>query len=98
MTKWLDTLEGPEAEFWQLPLEQTIYPEETRRFWSLLRTGNATLTLVEDYFDLHADHPAALAVAADSLDNIMLQETDSMGAVEEGIKRVQELLRNSNRI
>ena len=89
MTKWLDTVEGSEARQWEMGLAQTRYPAQIDRYWTLVRQGEDTLKLAEDYIKYHEHVQANVAVAFNYLYDVMRFQTDQTQAMRSAVTAIR---------
>ena len=89
MTNWLDIIERTPNE-WEVPLEQTDYPERTAQFWERFRTASeAVKSAEEDIRSAPQGTPTSARAAAVAQLKLAIQEfTDMPDFV---LQRVDEL-------
>lgn len=83
MDKWLDVVERSPAA-WEVPLEQTFYPNETFAFWSTLREARATLKEAQQFGEEREWQVSEwIREGVDKLKAVLAYETDNLDVVRE---------------
>lgn len=59
---WLDVVEGPRGEKWQVPFEETHYPQEIDEFWRMVHEGRQRLDEAESMLAQVGNSEEATAV------------------------------------
>ena len=95
MQKWLDIVEGPHAAEWELPLDQTEYPQEIDNFWQELREARKAMRSAEWFIGDKANIPPDLVAALSRMKEVMRYETDDVDAVIQATRWLNEALGNA---
>jgi lipopolysaccharide biosynthesis glycosyltransferase len=90
MGRWLNILEGPEAEKWSIDLKHTRYPSQIDEFWKAQRFGRQTLEAVHESIKDLLKAPDSVRVAVQRLEVIMGAKTDKVDMVMKGVKDVKD--------
>lgn len=95
MRDWLEVVEGPGGDKWQVPLRQTSYPRRIDEFWELIREGRLRLhnapSLLRGRF---ATKEAEEAVQ--HLQDVMDYETDQIATMQAAIDTFDQVFSESN--
>ena len=96
MVKWLEILDSPEQEQWNIPLAQTKYPEDIEDFWSTVRDGKAAMAVELGHEKLSAAGlPENVRAAHDRLEYMLWSETDQPEAVRNATKELRTVVMKS---
>jgi hypothetical protein len=94
MARWLDTIETTPGE-WEIPLEQTDYPNRTTTFWTQFRAARDEVNRIRKQLQsaaaasLHGTVPAtARGAAVSRLENALEENADDLDLVRQ---RLDEL-------
>ncbi|KAK4942636.1 hypothetical protein LTR10_017583 [Elasticomyces elasticus] len=90
MEKWLNITSGPEQAEWELPVEETRYPKETKVYWNTLRYVRAVLNYAE--YREKKDSPAKdVKEAVEDLRVTFLYASDAYKKLKEKAEKVHKM-------
>lgn len=95
MRDWLEVVEGPGGDRWQMPLRKTEYPHRIEEFWELIREGRLRLNNAPSLLRGVAVTPEA-EEAIQHLQNVMDYETDQIATMEAAIESFDRAFRENN--
>lgn len=86
MSDWLDTVER-NKEDWSVPLEQTIYVNQTREYWETQREAKDLLSDGENWeADRQGNIPMAAKVTMEGLRFVVRYESDQLDSVRKAME------------
>ncbi|CAG8947378.1 unnamed protein product [Penicillium salamii] len=91
MAKWLDIVEMTPHE-WDLPLEETGYPDRTATYWSLFRSARNRIESVEKKIHAGESMPARTVEAVGILRKVLREESDNMDLIRKGLNALGALV------
>lgn len=94
MARWLDILEGPEQEQWEVPLNETRYAHEIDEYWSLLRDGKEAVEKLSQKPAQPTVLPEGVKEIYEHLLEVLWSETDQPDTVRNVTKELREATRN----
>ncbi|CAG8366382.1 unnamed protein product [Penicillium salamii] len=91
MAKWLDIVEMTPHE-WDLPLEETGYPDRTVTYWSLFRSARNSIESVEKKIHAGESMPARTVEAVEILRKVLREKSDNMDLIRKGLNTLGALV------
>jgi len=93
MDKWLNIVNGPGQAEWEIPLEETRYPNETKDYWNTLRYVRAVLNYAE--YRAQEDSPTEeIKDAVEDLRVTNLFASDAYKKLGEQAEKVHKMFEN----
>ena len=96
MIRWLEILEGPEQEQWEVPLNETRYPDEIDEYWSLLQDGKEAVEELSQTSGKSAVLPDGVKEIYEHLVEVLWSGTDQPDTVRNATKKLREAVKNTS--
>jgi len=96
MGRWVDRLENT-PEFYATPLENTTYPTEVELYWDRLKLAKTLMENAESHQGDTESGSKDLQKAKEDLNRTVTEHADESDKVEQGIKKLEDLIRWSDK-
>lgn len=95
MRDWLEVVEGPGGNKWQMPFRKTAYPGRIEEFWKLIRMGRLRIDDAPSLLrGIVATTEAEEAIL--HLQNVMHDETDQIATMQAAIETFDQVFGKNN--
>lgn len=94
MRTWLEILEGPKKEEWEIPLLETDYEDRIHEYWTTLRHGRDAVRQVRERVADVDSLTGNVKESLEHLETVLWTETDQLDTVRNATEWIREAVHN----